>query len=100
MPALPPARLGYRHFCKEPLYTAGGVLYNTPSTESEYSLFHVMDEGGDYVSHAPIFPHGGHNYYNGRDMERFIRRTNWLFQAKPSEEGWEDRYMTIISKPK
>ena len=72
-------------------------MYNTPATESEYSLFHVMDEGGDYNGHGPIFPLGGHNYYNGRDLERFIRRTNWLFQAKPMEEGWEDRYMTISS---
>lgn len=102
VPALPLACLGYRHFCKEPLYTAGGVLYNTPAAESEYSLFHVMDdsEGGDYDGHAPIFPLGGHNYYNGRDLERFIRRTSWLFQAKPMEEDWEDRYMTIVSKLK
>jgi hypothetical protein len=82
------------------LYTAGGVLYITPATESEYSLFNVKDEGGDYDGHAPIFPRGGHNYYNGRDLERFIRRTNWLFQAMPMEENWEDRYMTIVSKLK
>jgi len=100
VPALPLASLGYRHFCKEPLYTSGGVLYNTPTTESEYSLFHVTDEGGEYDVRAPIFPLGGHNYYNGRDMERFVRRTNWLFQAKPMEVDWEDRYLTIVSKIK
>lgn len=98
IPALPPASLGYRHFCKEPLYTLGGVLYNTPVTELEHSLFHVMDEGGDYDGHAQIFPLGGHNYYNGRDLERFIRRTGWLVEAKPMEEDWEDRYTTIVSK--
>jgi len=98
VPAIPQASLGYRHFCKEPLYTACGVLYNTPSAELEYCLFHVVDEGGDYDGHAPIFPLGGHNYYNGRDLERFIRRTNWLFQAMPMEGDWKDRYMTIVSK--
>jgi hypothetical protein len=59
-----------------------------------------MDEGGDYDGHGPIFPHGGHNYYSGRDLEGFIRKTSWLFQAKPMEEDWEDRYMTIVSKLK
>ena len=100
VPALPPASLGYRHFCKEPLYTAGGVLYNTPTTESEYSLFRVMVASGDYNGYASIFPLGGHNYYNGRDLERFIRRTTWLFQAKPMDKDWEDRYMTMVSKLK
>ena len=60
----------------------------------------MKDEGGEYDVHAPIFPLGGHNYYNGRDMEGFVRRTNWLFQAKPMEVDWEDRYMTIVSKMK
>ena len=80
------------------MYTLGGVLYNTPATELEHSLFHVMDEGGDYDGHARIFPLGGHNYYNGRDLERFIRRTGWLVEAKPMEEDWEDRYTTVVSK--
>ena len=75
-------------------------MYNTPAAESEYSLFHVMDDGGDYDGHARIFPFGGHNYYHGRDMERFIRRTRWLFQAKPMQDDWEDRYMAIVSQPK
>jgi hypothetical protein len=99
--------LGYRHFCKEPLYTIGGVLYKTPATESEHGLFHVMDKDGDYDSQGstmqpptPLFPLGGHNYYNGRDSESFIRRIGWLIQAKPMEESWEDRYMAIISKVK
>ncbi|KAF8815114.1 alpha/beta-hydrolase [Phlegmacium glaucopus] len=100
VPALPPARLGYRHFCKEPLYTVGGVLYNIPATESEHSLFHVMDEGNNREGSAPLFPLGGHNYYNGRELERFARRINWLIQAKPMEEGWEDRYTAIVSKVK
>jgi len=96
VPALPPAGLGYRHFCKKPLYTAGGILYNTPATESEHSLFHVIDSKGP----ALLFPFGGHNYYNGRDHERFLRRLSWLIEAKPMEEGWEDRYLAIVSKLK
>jgi len=57
-----------------------------------------MDEGGDDESPASLFPLGGHNYYNGRDLERFVRRISWLIQAKPMEEGWEGRYMAIVSK--
>ncbi|KAF8155574.1 Alpha/Beta hydrolase protein [Crassisporium funariophilum] len=96
VPALPPARLGYRHFCKEPIYTVGGKLYRTPATESEHALFHVLSDSNDGdQSFTPIFPRGGHNYYNGRDLERFARRIAWLDRAKPTEQGWEDRYTAL-----
>ncbi|KAJ3512710.1 hypothetical protein NLJ89_g3362 [Agrocybe chaxingu] len=94
VPALPPAFLGYRHFCEQPIYTAGGKLYQTPPTEAEHASFHVrsdgLDEGQEY-----LFPKGGHNYYNGRDLERFARRINWLDKSNPSEDGWEARYLDI-----
>ncbi|CAA7264420.1 unnamed protein product [Cyclocybe aegerita] len=94
VPALPPAFLGYRHFCAQPIFTVCGKLYQTPATESEHALFHVhsdgIDEGQEY-----LFPKGGHNYYNGRDLERFTRRINWLDKSNPSEHGWEARYLDI-----
>jgi len=76
------------------MYTVGGKLYRTPSTECEHSLFRVVhsDTG------VPLFPKGGHNYYNGRDLERFSRRISWLDRAAPEKEGWEDRYMEILRK--
>ncbi|KAF8966632.1 Alpha/Beta hydrolase protein [Flammula alnicola] len=97
VPALPPAQLGYRHFCKEPIYTVGGKLYRTPSTESERSLFRVESNSDDDQSFS-LFPKGGHNYYNGRDLERFSRRIGWLDKAMPNEEGWEARYIAISKR--
>jgi len=96
VPALPPAFLGYRHFCKEPFYTVCGQLYQTPTSECEHSLFHIQRELDD--SEICLFPKGGHNYYNGRDLERFARRVDWLDKAKPMKAGWEERYTAIAMK--
>jgi len=95
VPTLPPTWLGYRHFCQEPIYTVGGKLYRTPSTECEHALFHVVSSDDASV---PLFPKGGHNYYNGRDLEKFSRQISWLDRAAPEKEGWEDRYMEILKK--
>ncbi|KAH8103960.1 Alpha/Beta hydrolase protein [Cristinia sonorae] len=70
VPTFPPVALGYRHFCKEPFYTAYGKLYRIPPEESECSLFHVPPDSPDEVT---IFPRGGHNYYNSRDLEGLKR---------------------------
>lgn len=95
--ALPPAFFGYRHFCAEPFYTFCGHVYQTPASECEHSLFHIKQDN-ETEADFQLFPKGGHNYYNGRDLERFARRINWLCRASPTEEGWEDRYITIAEK--
>jgi hypothetical protein len=41
-----------------------------------------------------VFPMGGHNYYNGRDLESFRNRTAWLAEADVKKPGWESRYET------
>ncbi len=97
VPALPPLFLGYRHFCKEPIYTFCGHVYRTPASECEHSLFHVQQHN-ETEGDSRLFPKGGHNYYNGRDLERFARRINWLDRVNPMEEGWEDRYIAIAEK--
>ncbi|TFK38028.1 Alpha/Beta hydrolase protein [Crucibulum laeve] len=97
VPALPPAKIGYRHFAEEPLYTVNGLLYRVPSSECEHSLFRVLPaEGND--EHTSEYPYGGHNYYSGRQLERFIRRIAWLDSAKFAEPGWEDRYKILANK--
>ncbi|PPQ72981.1 hypothetical protein CVT24_000294 [Panaeolus cyanescens] len=96
VPALPPYMLGYRHFCRTPIYTSYGNLYTTPASESEHALFTVVSDKD--MEGPPLFPRGGHNYYNGRDLERFSRRIKWLHQANPHEEGWEDRYRATVHK--
>jgi len=44
-------------------------------------------------SSIPLFPLGGHNYYNERDLEGgFLRRMEWLERSCFDQEGWEERY--------
>jgi len=34
----------------------------------------------------------GHNFYNGRDMEKCARRIHWLDKFITGTEDWEARY--------
>lgn len=86
VPATPPASWGYRHFSRAPLYSAGGRLYRPPApNESQVMFFPPEDK-------MRIFPRGGHNYYNGRDLELLRRRIGWLTSADIEKPGWESRY--------
>ncbi|TFK26085.1 alpha/beta-hydrolase [Coprinopsis marcescibilis] len=96
VPTLPPQWLGYRHFPKHPIYSTGDQLYIVPESECEYALFHTNVDGDE--DKAPCFPRGGHNYYNGRELERLLRRITWLEKANVSNEGWENRYKLIMEK--
>ena len=97
VPALPPVLLGYRHFCQEPLYTFCGKLFKTPASECEHALFYTkLEEEMD--EETRLFPMGGHNYYNGRDLERFLRRIDWLLKSDPAIVGWEGRYLAMVTK--
>ncbi|KAF9077365.1 Alpha/Beta hydrolase protein [Rhodocollybia butyracea] len=88
VPSLPPLFLGYRHCTQTPLYYDHSHLYRVPSSESEYASFHVAaDKSKEY-------PRGGHNYYNGRDQERLVRRLGWLEKSlAKGGERWEDAYL-------
>lgn len=97
-PALPPATFGYRHFTAEPLYFYHGVLFRIPASESEHGIFDVHAEAMD-ASVSPAYPRGGHNYYNGRDLERFARRMGWTQElVLAGESEWETRYLNRIAK--
>ena len=78
------------------MYLNRGQLYHVPPEASEDALFTVLPSPPE--DRPCDFPRGGHNYYNGRDHERFFRRTEWLFQAKFPEEGWKDRYRKFFAK--
>jgi hypothetical protein len=117
VPSLPPKAFGFRHLVLNGLYLHQGRLYHTPSSESEFCLFHVSteDDGkgtravyplGMTTSPYCIFSHplislGGHNYY-WRDMEKFVRRMEWvgslMKESSLKECGWEDRYRTRVAK--
>ena len=97
VPALPPARLGYRHFSQQPIFALDGKLYEVPSTECEHAMFHVQMQNNSEGS-CSLFPKGGHNYYNGRNLEHFIRGISLLVKARPTVAGWETRLMDILRR--
>lgn len=88
--------MGFRHFIRENLYLAHGQLYHTPLSEAEHSLFTVecKEEEGTPLRHAK----GGHNYYNGRDMERLIRRMVRFGKYRKTGDGWQERYEARVIK--
>jgi hypothetical protein len=94
---LPPQRFGYWHFARGPMYLDKGHLYHIPREATEDSLF-TVSLSAQNQNCPPNFPFGGHNYYNGRDLERFMHRTDWLLRAKFDEDGWEDRYRQLFAK--
>ncbi|KAK7044856.1 triacylglycerol lipase [Favolaschia claudopus] len=97
VPSLPPLSFGYRHYARAPFYFLHGRLYQVPEEHREHGLFHVNEaEEDDHV--VPQHPRGGHNYYNGRDMEKFARRAIWLEEALRGEGDWKERYRAKVAK--
>lgn len=97
MPALPPARFGYRHFAANPLYFYHGRLFHVPEAENEHGIFTVAEDALD-PSRSPDHPRGGHNYYNSRNLEGLIRRMIWVKETMGEGPGWEDRYIARVNK--
>ncbi|KAJ7032012.1 Alpha/Beta hydrolase protein [Mycena alexandri] len=99
VPSLPPQAFGYRHYAESPFYFVHGRLYQVPPASREYALFHVTPDLED-ENVLPDHPRGGHNYYNGRDMEKFARRILWLDKAMKMEgdEDWKERYRAQVAK--
>ncbi|KAJ7223674.1 alpha/beta-hydrolase [Mycena haematopus] len=85
VPSLPPLAFGYRHYARSPLYFEHGRLYQVPAESRERNI-------------APEHPRGGHNYYNGRDMEKFARRTIWALETMKKGGDWTERYRAKVAK--
>jgi len=98
VPTLPPRILGFSHFTPTPLYLYHGFLYHVPLSECEHSLFTVKHDSDEYSLRPPDYPLGGHNYYNGRDMEKCIRRMRWLDIMVSGERDWESRYLNRLAE--
>ncbi|KAJ6614607.1 Alpha/Beta hydrolase protein [Mycena sp. CBHHK59/15] len=97
VPALPPRSFGYRHFAQTPLYFVHGRLYHVPAAAREFALFHVTPDLESKQA-PPAHPRGGHNYYNGRDMEKFARRIAWLDKAMKMEGDWKEQYRVKVAQ--
>ncbi|EJD01881.1 alpha/beta-hydrolase [Fomitiporia mediterranea MF3/22] len=100
--ALPSLGLGYRHALISVLYLYRGCLYHTPASEYECSKFNVAHDKDSHTDLSPQFPLGGHNYYNGRDLEKTVRRMAWIAKArkKDLDESWKERYMKEVEQEK
>ncbi|KAG9221889.1 hypothetical protein CCMSSC00406_0005714 [Pleurotus cornucopiae] len=97
VPSLPPYSIGYRHFTPNPLYFLWGHLYHIPPSESEHTLFDLQQEDAA-ENYLLDHPRGGHNYYSGRDLEKFVRRMRWLDNAMSGDGDWESRYKKHVRK--
>jgi len=89
---LPPFELDFRHCTKHPLYFVDGRLFHVPESEREFALFDVTLTAEEKAI-PPMHPKGGHNYYNGRDMEKLVRRMEWL--EKVMSKSDESRRMEL-----
>jgi hypothetical protein len=96
VPSLPPLKFGYCHLPMDTFYLFHGNLYRIPESFSEHARFKVCYGGGPATT--PLHPLGGHNYYNGRDMEKFLRRMRWLLEFRGKGEGWEEAYRARVRK--
>lgn len=67
---LPPSAIGFRHICSRPIYLYHGQHYWIPEGDKECSFFEVEP---DPQARTPLYPRGGHNYYNNRNMEGLLR---------------------------
>jgi len=97
VPSMPPLAFGYRHYAQSPFYFVHGRLYQIPPASREYALFHLTPDLED-EKNVPEHPRGGHNYYNGRDMEKFARRMMWLEKAMRRDGDWKERYRAKVVK--
>ncbi|KAH8112827.1 alpha/beta-hydrolase [Phellopilus nigrolimitatus] len=102
VPAVPPLAFGYRHQILSGLYLHHGRLYHIPPSECECSTFSVVHDEDGYGSSEPLHPLGGHNYYNGRNLERTARRMGWIVTTKTKNlgEDWERKYLKRLKKEK
>ncbi|KLO06925.1 alpha/beta-hydrolase [Schizopora paradoxa] len=92
---LPQHGFGYRHICQSPFYLYHGDLYRIPAGDAESSYFKV--DSGDHTDKAAasLYPLGGHNYYNNRNMEKPMFFMKKLKLKTLGEEGWEERYQKL-----
>ncbi|KAH9840819.1 Alpha/Beta hydrolase protein [Rhodofomes roseus] len=98
VPSLPPVSWGYRHIACTPFYFYHGRLFHIPAAEAEHGVFTVEKDALDQTR-IPDHPRGGHNYYNGRDTEKVVRRAYWLDRMiSEQSSGWQEKYLAKIAE--
>lgn len=87
------------------MYTFRKQLYWVPAGHYESSLFcvqHHQPQSGDEIDDTQnTFPRGGHNYYNGRDLEALRRVSDKLLVAgfpDMLDRDWENEVKAVSGK--
>ena len=93
---LPPMTTGYAHHTTNPLFLRNDRLLRIPDGEKEYGSYDIP-----VVEDAPppLHPKGGHNYYNGRELEKLARRVDTLSKLMKDEDDlWIEGYLEEIAR--
>lgn len=80
--------------CQTPFYLYQGNLYRVPAGDSESSFFNVEPAQPEDGIES-VYPLGGHNYYNNRNMEKAFKLVRMLKLKTLGEDGWKERYLKI-----
>lgn len=89
-------KIGYVHHTTNPLFLRNDQLFKIPDSEKEYGSFDIPPTDG---APPPLHPKGGHNYYNGRDLEKLARRTDSLKRLMKDEDDlWVKSYVEEVRR--
>ena len=93
---LPPVKIGYVHHTTNPLFLRNDRLFRIPGSEKEYGAFDIP---AIEDAPPPLHPRGGHNYYNGRELEKLARRV-WALSKLMKDEGhlWVKSYVEEVAR--
>jgi hypothetical protein len=93
---LPPVKTGYVHHSTNPLFLRNDRLFRIPDSEKEYGSF---DTPTIEDTPPPLHPKGGHNYYNGRELEKLARRVQVLSKLmRDEDELWVKCYAEEVAR--
>lgn len=96
VPMLPPVKAGYIHHTTNPLFLRNDRLFRIPDSEREYGSFDIptLEDAP-----PPLHPNGGHNYYNGRELEKLARRVWVLHELMGGEDdSWVGSYVDEVTR--
>ena len=96
VPMLPLMTFGYVHHTTNPLFLRHDRLFRIPDSEKEYGSFDIPPV--EDASPA-LHPKGGHNYYNGRELEKLARRVDILSRLmKDEDDQWVESYVEEVTR--
>ena len=96
VPMLPLVKIGYVHHTTNPLFLRNDRLFIIPDSEKDYGSFGIPPTDD---APPPLHPKGGHNYYNGRELEKLARRVDTLNKLMKDEDNlWVESYVKEVTR--